>query len=76
MTFWSSAARKNVMPVFSPARLGAGNTLTALPPQQRTEGYERGIRRYCPGGAVQPPPGGSAPAPAAGCNPADTPPGP
>jgi phospholipid/cholesterol/gamma-HCH transport system substrate-binding protein len=65
-----------VMPVFSPARLGAGNTLTALPPQQRTEGYEHGILRPCPGNAVQPSPDGSAPASAEGCDPADTPPGP
>jgi phospholipid/cholesterol/gamma-HCH transport system substrate-binding protein len=65
-----------VMPVFSPARRNADNTLTALPPQQRTEGYRRGILRHCPGGSVQPPPDGSAPVPAEGCNPADTPPGP
>jgi phospholipid/cholesterol/gamma-HCH transport system substrate-binding protein len=65
-----------VMPVFSPARRNPDNTLTALPPQQRTEGYRRGILRHCPGGSVQPPPDGSAPVPAEGCNPADTPPGP
>jgi hypothetical protein len=65
-----------VMPVFSPARLNADNTLEALPPQQRTEGFERGILRHCPGGAVQPPPDGSAPVPVEGCDPSDTPPGP
>jgi phospholipid/cholesterol/gamma-HCH transport system substrate-binding protein len=65
-----------VMPVFSPARRHPDNTLEALPPQQRLEGYERGVLRHCPGGAVQPPPDGSAPIPAEGCNPADTPPGP
>jgi len=65
-----------VMPVFSPARRNADNTLTALPPQQRTEGCRRGVFRYCPGGAVQPPPDGSAPAAAEGCDPSDTPPGP
>jgi phospholipid/cholesterol/gamma-HCH transport system substrate-binding protein len=65
-----------VMPTFSPAHLNPDNTLTALPPQQRTEGYERGILRHCPGGAVQPPPDGSAPIPAEGCDPSDTPPGP
>jgi phospholipid/cholesterol/gamma-HCH transport system substrate-binding protein len=65
-----------VMPVFSPARRNPDNTLEALPPQQRTEGYRRGILRHCPGGSVQPPPDGSAPIPAEGCNPADTPPGP
>jgi phospholipid/cholesterol/gamma-HCH transport system substrate-binding protein len=65
-----------VMPVFSPARRNADNTLEALPPNQRLEGYERGILRHCPGGAVQPPPDGSAPAPAEGCDPDDTPPGP
>ena len=65
-----------VMPVFSPARRNPDNTLTALPPQQRTEGYRRGILRHCPGGSVQPPPDGSAPVAAEGCNPADTPPGP
>jgi phospholipid/cholesterol/gamma-HCH transport system substrate-binding protein len=65
-----------VMPVFSPARRNPDNTLEALPPQQRLEGYERGVLRHCPGGAVQPPPDGSAPIPAEGCNPADTPPGP
>jgi phospholipid/cholesterol/gamma-HCH transport system substrate-binding protein len=65
-----------VMPVFSPARRNPDNTLEALPPQQRTEGYRRGVLRHCPGGAVQPPPDGSAPIAAEGCNPADTPPGP
>jgi phospholipid/cholesterol/gamma-HCH transport system substrate-binding protein len=65
-----------VMPVFSPARSGAGNTLEFLPPQNRTEGFERGILRHCPGGAVQPPPDGSAPIAAEGCDPDDTPPGP
>jgi phospholipid/cholesterol/gamma-HCH transport system substrate-binding protein len=65
-----------VMPVFSPARRNADNTLTALPPQQRLEGFERGVLRHCPGGAVQPPPDGSAPIPAEGCDPDDTPPGP
>jgi len=65
-----------VMPVFSPAHLNPDNTLAALPPEQRTEGYERGILRHCPGGAVQPPPDGSAPVAAEGCDPSDTPPGP
>jgi phospholipid/cholesterol/gamma-HCH transport system substrate-binding protein len=65
-----------VMPVFSPARRNPDNTLEALPPNQRLEGYERGVLRHCPGSAVQPPPDGSAPVPAEGCNPADTPPGP
>jgi phospholipid/cholesterol/gamma-HCH transport system substrate-binding protein len=65
-----------VMPVFSPARRRSDNTLEALPPQQRLEGYERGILRHCPGAAVQPPPDGSAPIPAEGCDPDDTPPGP
>jgi phospholipid/cholesterol/gamma-HCH transport system substrate-binding protein len=65
-----------VMPTFSPARLNPDNTLEALPTDQRLEGFERGILRHCPGGAVQPPPDGSAPAPAEGCNPDDTPPGP
>lgn len=65
-----------VMPTFSPARLNPDNTLTALTPQQRTEGFQRGIFHYCPGGAVQPPPDGSAPVPAEGCDPSDHPPGP
>ena len=65
-----------VMPTFSPARRNPDNTLTALPAQQRTEGFKRGIFRYCPGGSVQPPPDGSAPVPAEGCNPADHPQGP
>jgi phospholipid/cholesterol/gamma-HCH transport system substrate-binding protein len=65
-----------VMPVFSPTRRNADNTLEALPPNQRLEGFERGILRHCPGGAVQPPPDGSAPVPAEGCDPDDTPPGP
>jgi phospholipid/cholesterol/gamma-HCH transport system substrate-binding protein len=65
-----------VMPTFSPARRNPDNTLEALPAQQRTEGYQRGILRHCPGGSVQPPPDGSAPVAAEGCNPADTPPGP
>jgi phospholipid/cholesterol/gamma-HCH transport system substrate-binding protein len=65
-----------VMPTFSPAHLNADNTLTALPPDQRLEGYERGILRHCPGGSVQPPPDGSAPVLAEGCDAGDTPPGP
>jgi phospholipid/cholesterol/gamma-HCH transport system substrate-binding protein len=65
-----------VMPVFSPARRNPDNTLTALPLEQRLEGFERGVLRHCPGAAVQPPPDGSAPAPAEGCDPDDTPPGP
>ncbi len=65
-----------VMPVFSPARLNSDNTLEALPPGQRLDGFERGVLRHCPGGAVQPPPDGSAPAPAEGCDTDDTPPGP
>ena len=65
-----------VMPVFSPARRNADNTLEALPPQQRLEGFERGVLRHCPGGSVQPPPDGSAPIAAEGCDPDDTPPGP
>jgi len=65
-----------VMPVFSPARRTAGNTLEFLPPQNRTEGFESGILRHCPGGSVQPPPDGSAPVVAEGCDPDDTPPGP
>jgi phospholipid/cholesterol/gamma-HCH transport system substrate-binding protein len=65
-----------VMPVFSPARRNPDNTLEAVPPQQRTDGYRRGILRHCPGGSVQPPPDGSAPVPAEGCDVSDTPPGP
>jgi phospholipid/cholesterol/gamma-HCH transport system substrate-binding protein len=65
-----------VMPVFSPTRRNADNTLEAIPPAQRTEGFRRKIFRYCPGGAVQPPPDGSAPAQAEGCNPSDNPTGP
>ena len=65
-----------VMPVFGPAGLRAGNTLEALPFTSRLEGFERGILRHCPGSATQPPPDGSAPIAAAGCDPADTPPGP
>ena len=65
-----------VMPVFSPAQRNADNTLTALPPTERLAGYERGILRHCPGGAVQPPPDGSAPRPVPGCDTSDTPPGP
>jgi len=65
-----------VMPVFSPARRNADNTLTALPPRDRLQGYDSGVLRHCPGGSVQPPPDGSAPQPAEGCDPEDTPPGP
>ena len=65
-----------VMPVFGPARRNPDNSLEALPPQDRMEGYERGILRHCPGGSVQPPPDGSAPIAAEGCDPEDTPPGP
>jgi phospholipid/cholesterol/gamma-HCH transport system substrate-binding protein len=64
-----------VMPVFGPtARSGSG--LEAVPPTSRLQGFERGILRHCPGGAVQPPPDGSAPIAAPGCDPSDTPPGP
>jgi phospholipid/cholesterol/gamma-HCH transport system substrate-binding protein len=65
-----------VMPVFSPARRNTDNTLTALPHQERLQGFDTGILRHCPGGSVQPPPDGSAPQPAEGCDPEDTPPGP
>jgi phospholipid/cholesterol/gamma-HCH transport system substrate-binding protein len=65
-----------VMPVFSPTRRNADNTLEAIPPAQRTEGFRRKIFHYCPGGAVQPPSDGSAPAQAEGCNPSDNPIGP
>jgi phospholipid/cholesterol/gamma-HCH transport system substrate-binding protein len=64
-----------VMPVFSPTVYGNGQ-LTAVPEDRRLEGYERGILRHCPGGAVQPPPDGSAPIAAPGCDTSDTPPGP
>jgi phospholipid/cholesterol/gamma-HCH transport system substrate-binding protein len=65
-----------VMPVFSPARRNPDNSLTAVAPQERPSGLERGMYRRCPGGAVQPPPDGSAPRPAEGCDPDDVPPGP
>ena len=65
-----------VMPVFSPTRRNADNTLTAVPPSERTEGFRRGILRSCPGSAVQPPPDGSAPVTAPDCDPSEVPPGP
>jgi phospholipid/cholesterol/gamma-HCH transport system substrate-binding protein len=64
-----------VMPVTGPT-VFSGGTLTAVPPDRRMEGYERGVLRHCPGAAVQAPPDGSAPRAAPGCDPADTPPGP
>jgi phospholipid/cholesterol/gamma-HCH transport system substrate-binding protein len=64
-----------VQPVSSPT-VFQGGSLVAVPPERHFEGYQAGILRHCPGGAVQPPPDGSAPLPVAGCRTTDVPPGP
>jgi phospholipid/cholesterol/gamma-HCH transport system substrate-binding protein len=65
-----------VMPVFSPSRRNADGTLTAVPPLERLEGFEQGMRNRCPGGATQPSPDGSSPYAFMGCDTSSTPPGP
>jgi phospholipid/cholesterol/gamma-HCH transport system substrate-binding protein len=51
----------HVMPVFDSFKLGEGNTLTPVTPQQGLEGLTTGQLRRCPGAATQPPADGSAP---------------
>jgi phospholipid/cholesterol/gamma-HCH transport system substrate-binding protein len=65
-----------VMPVFSPSRRNADGTLTAVPPLERLNGFEQGMRNRCPGGATQPSPDGSSPYAFMGCDTSSTPPGP
>ena len=67
-----------VMPVFSPTRLNRGqHARRDAARSSALEGFERGICRHCPGGAIQPPPDGSAPWPSEGCDPSRLPePGP
>jgi phospholipid/cholesterol/gamma-HCH transport system substrate-binding protein len=66
-----------VMPVFSPTNFDpSSNTLTAVDPTQRLNGFETGAKNRCPGGSVQPPPDGSAPLAFQGCDTSTTPPGP
>ena len=64
-----------VQPMFLPAQLAAARSRRCAP-QQKLNGFERGILSRCPGGVIQPPPDGSARSPAEGCDPATTPPGP
>ncbi|HYP47827.1 MAG TPA: MlaD family protein [Thermoleophilaceae bacterium] len=66
-----------VQPIFSPANYDAAtNSLRAVPPLDRLNGFEKGVLTPCPGGAVQPSPDRSTPQPAEGCDPGDSPPGP
>jgi phospholipid/cholesterol/gamma-HCH transport system substrate-binding protein len=64
-----------VMPVLSPTAFDRGNNrLVGVPPAETLNGFERGTRPTCPGGATQPAPDGSSPWPFRGCDPASGPP--
>jgi phospholipid/cholesterol/gamma-HCH transport system substrate-binding protein len=64
-----------VSPVFAPTDFDrAGYRLVGRPPSERTNGFERGTRPTCPGGATQPAPDGSSPWAFRGCDPASGPP--
>jgi phospholipid/cholesterol/gamma-HCH transport system substrate-binding protein len=64
-----------VMPVLSPTAFDRGNNrLVGVPPAEHLNGFERGTRPTCPGGATQPAPDGSSPWPFRGCDPASGPP--
>ncbi len=64
-----------VMPVFSPTNFDRpNNRLVGVSPDQRLNGFERGTRPTCPGGATQPSPDGSSPWPFRGCDPSSGPP--
>jgi phospholipid/cholesterol/gamma-HCH transport system substrate-binding protein len=64
-----------VQPVLSPTNFDRpNNRLVGVGPTDRLNGFERGTRPTCPGGAVQPAPDGSSPWPFRGCDPASGPP--
>jgi phospholipid/cholesterol/gamma-HCH transport system substrate-binding protein len=64
-----------VHPVFGPTNFDRANyRLVGVSPSQRLNGYERGTRPTCPGGATQPAPDGSSPWPFRGCDPSSGPP--
>lgn len=64
-----------VMPVLSPTNFDRPNyRLVGVPPSEHLNGFERGTRPTCPGGATQPAPDGSSPWPFRGCDPASGPP--
>jgi phospholipid/cholesterol/gamma-HCH transport system substrate-binding protein len=64
-----------VMPVLSPTAFDrATYRLVGVPPAEQLNGFERGTRPTCPGGATQPAPDGSSPWPFRGCDPASGPP--
>ncbi len=64
-----------VMPIFSPTSFDRTDyELVGVPPSERLNGFERGTRPTCPGGATQPAPDGSSPWPFRGCDPASGPP--
>jgi phospholipid/cholesterol/gamma-HCH transport system substrate-binding protein len=64
-----------VQPVFSPANFDRDDyRLVGVSPEDRLNGFERGTRPTCPGGATQPAPDGSSPYPFRGCDPASGPP--
>ena len=64
-----------VHPVFGPTNLDRpNNRLVGVPPSQRLNGFERGTRPTCPGGATQPAPDGSSPWAFRGCDPSSGPP--
>jgi phospholipid/cholesterol/gamma-HCH transport system substrate-binding protein len=64
-----------VQPVFSPTTYQNG-ALVPVPPERRTDDFERGIINRCPGGATQSSPDGSSPLPFRGCDTSTTLPGP
>ena len=64
-----------VMPVLSPTTFDRDNyRLVGVPPADHLNGFERGTRPTCPGGATQPAPDGSSPWPFQGCDPSSGPP--
>jgi phospholipid/cholesterol/gamma-HCH transport system substrate-binding protein len=64
-----------VQPIFSPTNFDRDDyRLVGVPPSQHLNGFERGTRPTCPGGATQPAPDGSSPWPFRGCDPASGPP--
>jgi phospholipid/cholesterol/gamma-HCH transport system substrate-binding protein len=64
-----------VMPIFGPTNFDRPNyRLVGVSPSQRLNGFERGTRPTCPGGATQPAPDGSSPWPFRGCDPSSGPP--
>ena len=64
-----------VMPVLSPTNFDRdAYRLVGVSPRDRLNGFERGTRPTCPGGATQPAPDGSSPWPFGGCDPGSGPP--